>query len=131
MAKLTIRLSDGIYRQLRIRCVERGMKIQNAVAGAIMDWLDPESVTPQNPAYVYDPDSEYIARAKRGESREQAIASVKRECLSRGIDGWDSPFCGTSRPPMTEEESEVIDDEEERRRSSIANGTIDTGETIN
>jgi len=74
MSKLTVRLSDHLYRKFRIRCFEKGLKIQDAIAGAVMDWLDPQTVIPENPAYMYSPDKDFMARVLAGEDHDLARA---------------------------------------------------------
>jgi hypothetical protein len=46
MSNITVKIPDGLLRQLRHKCIDDGLRLQDAVGNAIFTWLHPREVDP-------------------------------------------------------------------------------------
>ena len=112
--KFTIRLSDNFGRQLRVKCAQDGLRLQDAFAQAVFAWLHPSAVRVRNPAYLYDPDADYLARVENGEEPDDARSVVLSKCKEHEIEDWEPGQGGWARPDPSgfvseEKEKEDVD----------------------
>jgi hypothetical protein len=83
------RLPELIMQQVRVKCAQDGLRLQDAVSQALFAWLHPHLIRSKNPSYVFDPDADYAKRRRNGEEPAAASAGTRRMCEEEGIEDWE------------------------------------------